>query len=370
MPIEYPPSPSAALPQLADASGYAACRWDLKAMGKERAYWLALFRRHFPSLLGEALRVAEADREDMAQAHGRAQAAGEAFSAYLDRAGANPAAFARLDILEICYERERVLRRFGFADPYRLAKARETEVALAVLPALLRELDAMPEAERRVEIMRGVFAGNIFDLGATATQQLFQERSVDFHATRGRLKPRPWLLDDLDAWLARYEERAWRAALLFVDNAGPDVTLGMIPLARELTRRGTRVLLAANTHPSLNDVTAAELEALLDRIDDAVLRDARAAGRLRVLADGNGAPLIDLTKLDPAFVAAVEREPVDLVVLEGMGRAVESNLHVPFACDVLKMAMIKDEGVAEALGGSLYDLVLRFERADRAGAAR
>lgn len=33
----------------------------------------------------------------------------------------------------------------------------------------------------------------------------------------------------------------YRRALLFVDNSGADVILGMLPLARELLRRGTEV---------------------------------------------------------------------------------------------------------------------------------
>lgn len=32
-----------------------------------------------------------------------------------------------------------------------------------------------------------------------------------------------------------------KRALLFVDNSGADVVLGMLPLARELLRRGTEV---------------------------------------------------------------------------------------------------------------------------------
>lgn len=32
-----------------------------------------------------------------------------------------------------------------------------------------------------------------------------------------------------------------RRALLFVDNSGADIVLGMLPLARELLRRGTEV---------------------------------------------------------------------------------------------------------------------------------
>jgi hypothetical protein len=42
-----------------------------------------------------------------------------------------------------------------------------------------------------------------------------------------------------------------RRALLFVDNAGADVVLGMLPLARELLRRGTEVsLLISNANES------------------------------------------------------------------------------------------------------------------------
>lgn len=35
-----------------------------------------------------------------------------------------------------------------------------------------------------------------------------------------------------------------KRALLFVDNSGADVVLGMLPLARELLRRGTEVSLS------------------------------------------------------------------------------------------------------------------------------
>lgn len=41
---------------------------------------------------------------------------------------------------------------------------------------------------------------------------------------------------------------------------------GMLPLARELLKRGTHVIIAANSQPSINDITAAELEALLPAI--------------------------------------------------------------------------------------------------------
>ena len=53
---------------------------------------------------------------------------------------------------------------------------------------------------------------------------------------------------------------------------------------------------------------------------------------------------------------------VDLVVLEGMGRAIESNLNAQFTCDSLNIAMIKDTGVASALGGKVYDLLCKYQQ--------
>ncbi len=42
------------------------------------------------------------------------------------------------------------------------------------------------------------------------------------------------------------------------------MVLGMIPLARELLRMGSEVVMVANSLPAINDVTTAELRTLLD----------------------------------------------------------------------------------------------------------
>lgn len=359
-----PTTADTTLPLLADPASYTACRWNLADEPEKRAYWLGLFREHFPTLLDEALREA-ADRDvDLSDARRRADQARTEFFTYLDDLASTGHQREHFDILDICYERERVLRRTEFDDPYRLAKARENEAALKLLPALLKELDALEAPERAVTVMQGVFAGNIFDLGATKTASRFQNSSVDFHATLKELKPRPWLVDDLDAWLERLQGTPHQHALLFVDNAGPDVVLGMLPFARDLLDRGTRVTLTANTEPSLNDVTYDELVALLRRVArfDVVIREALQSDRLKLVPSGNDAPLIDLTRLSPQLVSHVQDNPVDLLVLEGMGRAVESNFDARFTCETLKLAMIKDEGVAEAMNGELYDLVMRYNR--------
>ena len=350
-------------PLLARPDDYVACRLDLAEHQEDRAYWLDLFRWHIDKLIEEARGqfAGEANLEE------RLAGARRTFTAYLDAVALEPRRFGRLDIIAICWAREWSLREAGIGDAYRNTKARENEAALKLLPALLRELDAMSDAERPARLVEGVFAGNIFDLGATQTLELFQGKSIDFHAVRRKLKPRPWLIDDADAFVDRWRTRGWRSAVLFVDNAGPDILLGMMPLARELLRRGTEVLLTANTFPSLNDVTYEELMVLVDRVGqlDAVIRDAYADGRLELAPSGNDVPLIDMAKVSAELCEAVKRRGVDLVVLEGMGRGIESNLHVPFACDSLKIAMVKDPGVARLLGGQMYDLVCRYEPADK-----
>jgi hypothetical protein len=57
-------------------------------------------------------------------------------------------------------------------------------------------------------------------------------------------------------------------------------------------------------------------------------------------------------------------------VIEGMGRAIHTNLRTPFKCDTLKLAMIKTERLAVKLfSGSLYDCMCSFQRAPAAAAA-
>ena len=48
------------------------------------------------------------------------------------------------------------------------------------------------------------------------------------------------------------------------------------------------------------------------------------------------------------------------MILEGMGRAIETNLYAKFTCHALRMGMIKHPEVAQCLKGRLYDVVCRF----------
>jgi len=93
---------------------------------------------------------------------------------------------------------------------------------------------------------------------------------------------------------------------------------------------------------------------------DPILDKLVKSDRITAVGTGNDMPLIDLRDISDACNAAARDS--DLIILEGMGRSVESNLNAKFNCDCLKIAMIKDQNIAANLNGSLFDLSLRFER--------
>jgi len=360
--------------------------WEDDGVAVTRARWVGVFRAATPSFARRAATCGAPDAETRAKAFQRAFDAvcdacegrasdeephGGARRACRDAGGAEPRRPWRgANCLELCRARDGILRdACGFADCFASVKREENEAALRALPDVLRALDETTgdddEDARLAACVRGAFAGNIFDLGAAASVDLYENGGgVDFAATVAKLKPRPWCVDDFDAMRERFAKRRHRKAVVFVDNAGADVCLGMIPFARELIRRGTEVVLAANETPSINDITARELRdeifpALVESSGDAILRDAIADGRLRVVSSGNDMPVIDLR-----FVSREVRDEAkdaDLIVLEGMGRGIETNLYAKLKVDCVKLAMVKHREVAELLGGELYDCVCKFD---------
>ncbi len=349
----------AILPLIADPQHYRACEWELATDAPHRAYWLNLFRTHIYSIT------------DMIRREGgpAIDARVDAFLAdYLDGLrilDEDPGAWGgSLTVLKLTIYRQDVQKRHGFFDPFARIKAEETARAIELYPEVVAGLEGLGPRERMELIARGIFAGNEFDLGCTETTERYHSDGHDFAEAARRLPPRPWPEDDLDAWCARAVERrpGYRRVLFFVDNAGADVILGCLPLARELTLLGASVTLAANTEPALNDITIGELDEALDRLRplDPPLDAAMTAGRLTTVASGCKAPLIDLTDITDACAAAAR--DADLLILEGMGRSVESNRTARFTCDSLRIALVKDSQVARQIGVALFSPVWRFRR--------
>lgn len=473
-------------PLLADPKRYEPNTIDINADAAEMAYWVGILQDAIPTVVEKAA----ASEGNTTEAVRRAAAFGRAFDLHLTRLRSEPGSYGQLGLADLFELREECLREFGFVDVYANDKARENAAALAVLPDLLRELDSLPPPARLVSLVQGALAANIFDWGAKACVDLYQSATIldMYRAARDTLSRRPWRVDALDdfaeVWFSRSEvdtetgevqgrvRSPYRRALMFVDNAGADVVLGMLPLARELLRAGCEVVLIANSLPAINDITAPELKSVVARAADAcpIIKAARdaavtaeaassgrvppfkglsqrvmsyesletAAGedqshhqsqqnqlqsqqgrqlpvartvsgfafqpvddrrtvkdeenpkenpnasrtasaslaakgmfgesypspwrepRLYIVASGSGSPCLDMRRLSSDVADATVG--ADLVVIEGMGRAIHTNMRTRLRCDTLKLAMIKNQHLAKRLfGGQVYDCMCRFD---------
>ncbi|MFW6155576.1 MAG: ARMT1-like domain-containing protein [Planctomycetota bacterium] len=343
---------------LRDPEAYRALDWDLTADESDREQWLDLFEKVFEQITVHARkqygRVAERQITE----------ASEEFAEALEQIRRDPSSLpaGRLDLMELDKLRDGILRRHHLDDPFKdvkqAANARASEQYLDVARRF-HELDVL---ERWEHLVRGVFAGNLYDLGSEATLDL-ADTPPDFVASVENVKPRPWLVDDFDALAGDVEgapPMKWAKAVLFVDNAGSDFVLGVMPLARELVLAGTEVVLAANELASLNDMTADETVEVVERLA-ALDRDLKAmidAQMVEVVSTGGTMPVLDLSDVSEELNAAAQG--ADLVLLEGMGRCVETNWNAQFTVDRLDLAMLKNALVAERIGGELYDCICRY----------
>lgn len=131
--------------------------------------------------------------------------------------------------------------------------------------------------------------------------------------------------------------------MIFVDNSGADIVLGIFPLVRELINLGADgIILVSNSGPALNDVTIQELKNLLMEASeiDEVMKSAIRNGRIVAMESGHQSPCLDLRYIDSSLANIMETKNIDLVVLEGMGRAVHTNLNARLRCDCLKVFFI------------------------------
>lgn len=348
--------------KLAGPDRYVACAWDLLLDHAGRAHWVAFFIRHVETILklgvAAAMRLGEPTELATARAEGCRAEFVPYFAAFADDPdGDGKHGHSRVTILTLDTWRDRILRRHGFVDAFADLKDRENAAALPLLPIVCAELDELNGDQQLRAVIEGVFAGNIFDMGAEATAQAYLSGGPDFFQTRQSLAPRPWLVDDYDALASRLlNGPPHRRAVFFIDNAGSDFMLGALPMIRWLCHRGTRVVLAANERPTLNDMTIHDVRAWWPRIVD--IEPSMANLAIELVSTGTGEPLIDLSAVsDELNTAAAD---TDLIILEGMGRGVESNLDASFNCDAINLAMIKDTIIAERNGGKLYDVVCRF----------
>ncbi|CAL5047589.1 unnamed protein product [Urochloa decumbens] len=292
--------------------------------------WIDLFLNSVPSFKQRA----END-PTVPDAPAKAEKFAERYTAMLEEMKKNPKSHGGPpDCILLCRLRELVLRELGFRDIFKKVKDEENAKAMSLFEGVVQRNDEIKDDGKRVEnLIRGILAGNIFDLGSAQLAEVFAKDGMSFLASCQNLVSRPWVIDDLDAFKSKWTKKSWE-----------------------------KVILAANDMPSINDVTYPELVEIINKLKDA---DGKISGvdasNLIVANSGNDLPVIDLSSVAPEF--AFMANDADLVVLEGMGRAIETNLYAQMKCDSIKIGMVKHPEVAQFLGGRLYDCVFKFNEA-------
>jgi hypothetical protein len=341
--------------------------WDLAATPEVIGHWTGIFRGN-ADYVREVL--AQEGTPCEREAGERVFAIFETLLRDLDHGSA--AASVRT-IHAVTLVREHLLRAHGIPDPYRGVKAREAVRWLPEAPAAMEAGfaagGATHDLDATASVLGSVLAGNLFDLGSRSTQAAFRAGRLDPAAAVAafRVQARAWLDQAGEAARERLRpspvelDRAPAGRLLlFADNAGADFLLGILPAALFFARR-YEVTLVVNLEAASSDITLDEARSLLGQLEagGGALSRVRAAGRLRLIESGTGAPGIDLRHVGRELNRAARR--ADWILIEGQGRAVETNWETGFSCPSLRVAVVKEPLVAERIGMAAGAPCLRYE---------
>ncbi|XP_055984410.1 4'-phosphopantetheine phosphatase isoform X2 [Sorex fumeus] len=320
------------LPLLLDPSSYVPDTVDLTDDVLARKYWLTCFEEALEGVVKRAV----ASQPGAADATERAEKFRRKYWDKLQTLRHQPFAYGTLTVRSLLDTREHCLNEFNFPDPYSKVKQKENGAALKCFQKVVSSLDTLGWEERQLALVQGLLAGNVFDWGAKAVSDVLEsDPQFGFEEAKRKLQ----------------------------DNSGVDVILGVFPFVRELLSRGTEVILACNSGPALNDVTYSESLIVAERIAamDPVVHSALREERLLLVQTGSSSPCLDLSRLDKGLAALVRERGADLVVIEGMGRAVHTNYHATLRCESLKLAVVKNAWLAARLGGRLFSVIFKYE---------
>ena len=335
------PHANVRLPRLT-SNPYVRCDRDLRLHPASQVYWLNVFR--------ESLRT-HFDCGGLSD-QSRMDAGVAAMESVLAELLAGQGSF---DTIDLDLARQAGLRAADLPDAYADLKSAANDAALEALPEVLQRLDAAPSEQRWALLFQEMLAGNWFDMGTVELVEAWRAAGGDVRQGHQRVPKRPWRWDHVDAF-AQAVVLDDSPVVILLDNAGPDTIFGAFSFARELLRLGREVRLAANDGPALNDVQVHDLPELLARAAqvDAIFGELSQG----IVNTGSSMPLIDLSNISVALANATE--DAGLLVFCGMGRGLESNWTATFDIPVLRVASVKNPDVADLIGASLGDGVVRY----------
>ncbi|XP_050309710.1 4'-phosphopantetheine phosphatase [Anthonomus grandis grandis] len=345
-------------PLLKDPEHYTPDIQDLSINEAARNYWLPTLQQTVKKIVAKISKLIP----DNPKAEEHARLCQEKFNDLVEELKLDPRILRPLSVRTLLEFHEENFR-VHFKDAWQSQKETETKEALCNFADRINFIDSIEDfSDKWLQLIVGVLAGNFFDWGSSVVANML-EGSQGFGLTQAMntIESRPWFIDDVDAWVNRLNTRIFKQAVIFVDNAGVDFILGILPFVREFLRMGTRVVLTANSYPSLNDVTYEELNLYCCKAAQQchILKSAIANGQLVTVENGQKGPCLDLKNI-PSELCDLMTES-DLIVLEGMGRSVHTNLNTEFAVDSVKLAVLKNEWLAKSLGANQFSVIFKYE---------
>ncbi|KAJ8985488.1 hypothetical protein NQ317_015027 [Molorchus minor] len=334
---------------------------DLYDNVKARDYWLPCLEQMVKKFVNKAGNL----NPDDPCATEKAENCFQKFHSLVQQLTNDPSALKPLTIRTLLEFIEDTLRANHFSDAWSLQKETESAKALDEFEERICYIDSINNFEEKwLELIKGVLAGNVFDWGAKAVSDIL-EQSQNFGLLEAMktIEKRPWFHDNLDSWIKRLKKQPYKMCVVFVDNSGVDFILGILPMTRELLKHGTKVVLSANSSPSLNDVTYDELNLYCCKAAKfcPILKESIANEQLLAVENGQKGPCLDLLHLSPELCELIKS--ADLIIIEGMGRAVHTNLYAKFAVDCVKLAVLKNEWLAKSLGAQQFSVICDYEPA-------
>ena len=177
-------------------------------------------------------------------------------------------------------------------------------------------------------------------------------------------------MNDYNNLLSKVEN--YKSICIFVDNSGFDAVLGILPLVIEfLKNKTTKVIICSNSKPAINDITNAEMHLVIKKacLLNSTLKEAFLETKNLILIEtASASPCLDLSRISIDLADLIVLNKVDLVIIEGMGRAIHTNYSAEFNCDSLKIAVLKNRWLAQRFGFAekeneekKFPIVFKFE---------
>ncbi|CAH1755830.1 1235_t:CDS:10 [Entrophospora sp. SA101] len=350
--LESTPTKLVAFPKIGDITHYQPDTISLTDPQIQDC-WISTLEKNENVINNEGPLQLEKQQEDNEDAKRRASTFDTLFRSHLDKLRDQPNMYGAFTVRNSLNLREHCLRELGFSDVFAKVKSEENKTALKNLPEVLNKVDSLISIDEKVEYLIGnILAGNMFDWGSDKILEMLTSGELSFSNAHNKINKTNHLNQSKRFIQAINNRSSFKKVVMFVDNSGADIILGMIPFARFFISRGSDVIFAANNHPAINDVT------VMVEIDN-LIAAAWASKKLVVMGTGSSGPCLDLGRIDEELANACL--DVDLVVLEGMGRAIHTNYYTKFICSSLKIAVVKSSMAAIELGANIYDTVVLYE---------